>query len=251
MSATIEDVLSGRARWCVVEGDCLAVLPTLPDKSVAHVITDPPYDQRTHDRARSLKNGGSDIPINFDPLADFAFLPHCLRVSERWVIAFCALEQLGGYQAAAGEGWVRAAIWHRTDGTPQISGDRPAQGAEGIAVMHTDAKKRWNGGGERGLWSYGVERTVEVRDGHPTPKPLPLMLRLLELFTDPGELVLDCFAGSGTTGVAALRTGRRVILVERDPVYAKVARERLEAESKGLTLRDARVGQRSLFEVGT
>ena len=74
-----------------------------------------------------------------------------------------------------------------------------------------------------------------------------LMLELVELFTDPGDLVLDPFAGSGTTGVACLRLGRRFIGIERDAKYAAVARERLVAESQGLSLRDARAGQQSLF----
>ena len=73
------------------------------------------------------------------------------------------------------------------------------------------------------------------------------MLRLVELFTDPDDLVLDPFCGSGTTGVACLRLGRRFIGIEKDATYAAVARERLEAESKGLTLRDARAGQLPMF----
>ena len=82
---------------------------------------------------------------------------------------------------------------------------------------------------------------------HETQKPLPLMLELVELFTDPGDLVLDPFCGSGTTGVACIRLGRRFIGIEKDATYAAVARERLEAESKGLSLRDARAGQLPMF----
>jgi site-specific DNA-methyltransferase (adenine-specific) len=144
-----------------------------------------------------------------------------------------------------GERWVRAGVWDRTDGMPQLSGDRPAQGAEGVAIMHgRTIKKRWNGHGLRGLWTYGVERGDRH---HPTTKPLGLMLRLVEIFTDPGDLVLDPFCGSGTTGVACIRLGRRFIGIEKDATYAAVARERLEAESKGLTLRDTRAGPLPMF----
>jgi DNA modification methylase len=73
------------------------------------------------------------------------------------------------------------------------------------------------------------------------------MIELVELFTDPDEIILDPFAGSGTTGVACLRLGRRFIGIEKDAKYAAIARERLTAESQGLTLRDARAGQQSLF----
>ena len=73
------------------------------------------------------------------------------------------------------------------------------------------------------------------------------MLELVELFTDPGDLLPDPFCGSGTTGVACLRLGRRFIGIEKDAKYAAIARERLEAETNGLSLRDARAGQIGMF----
>ena len=66
------------------------------------------------------------------------------------------------------------------------------------------------------------------------------MRELTRLFSDPGELVLDCHAGSGTTGVAALLEGRRVILVERDPVHAATCVDRMEATAPGEGSRKAK-----------
>ena len=57
--STIAAVLSGDARWCVVDGDCLDVMRGMPDRSVAHVITDPPYDERTHRNAVTAKTDGA------------------------------------------------------------------------------------------------------------------------------------------------------------------------------------------------
>jgi site-specific DNA-methyltransferase (adenine-specific) len=82
---------------------------------------------------------------------------------------------------------------------------------------------------------------------HSTEKPIALMLELVRLFTDPGELVIDPFAGSGTTGVACVRLGRRFAGAELDPAMAKIARERLAAETDGLSLGAARAGQTPLF----
>jgi DNA modification methylase len=125
-------------------------------------------------------------------------------------------------------------MWFRTDGTPQISSDRPAQGAEGIAVMHRPGVKlRWNSGGKRGVWVCGVERDNRQ---HPTQKPITLMESLIADFTDPGDLILDPFSGSGTTGVAAIRLGRRFIGWERDPKHAGTARKRLSAAREQLGL---------------
>ena len=85
--------------------------------------------------------------------------------------------------------------------------------------------------------------------GHPTQKPAELIGAQVEAFTDPNDLILDPFAGSGTTGVAALRLGRRVILIEREPKWAELSRERCRAEASDSTLAAARAGQVPLFGV--
>lgn len=256
---SIEDVLAGRARWSVTHAPWEEVLPTLATQSVAHVVSDAPYSAQTHDGARTLWRRGarwrspakaeaaSRIAIDFDPLSDVRWFPEGLRVARRWVMTFCELEQLGEYREAAGAAWIRAGIWHRTDGTPQLSGDRPAQGAEGIAMAHGPERTRWNCRGRRGVWTYGVEREDRW---HPTPKPLPLMLDLVESFTDPDDVVLDPFMGSATTGAACYRLGRRFIGVERDAGHFATGRQRMLAEERGLPLRALRetaAGQLSLL----
>jgi hypothetical protein len=87
----------------------------------------------------------------------------------------------------------------------------------------------------------------EQSDGHPTRKPVALMCELVGLFTDPSETILDPFAGSGTTGVACLRLGRRFVGVERDVRYFEIACERLRAEELGSTLDASRAGQLPLL----
>lgn len=249
-SAALARVLHGRAAWVVLHGDSREVLKALPRWAVDHVVTDPPYDAKTHKGARSSKGGGTDIGINFEPLelkGLRSMAGELVRVSRRWVLAFCALEQLGDYARAVGpERWVRAAVWHRPDGTPSLNGDRPAQAAEGIAIMHAAGERlAWEGGGGRGHWTFGVERQERH---HPTPKPLALMLELVRLFTRPGDLVIDPYCGSGTTGVACLRLGRRFIGIEMQKQYADTARARLEAEERGVDLSAVQAGQLTLLD---
>ena len=258
MTASIQDVLDGRARWCVVEGDSLAILPTLPERAVDHVICDPPYEAEAHTKARrsrAVAEGrqlSGEYKIGFDAITP-GMRAECgrqlSRLSRKWILAFCQVEAIATWRTdleAGGAKWVRGQVWIKPDSTPQLTGDRPAQGYESIATAWAGVgRMRWNGGGRRGVYTHNV--SDGKRPDHPTPKPIALMLELVSLFTDPDDLILDPFGGSGTTGVAALQLGRRVILIERDPKYAALCRERLQAAESGLTLNAARAGQISLF----
>lgn len=101
----------------------------------------------------------------------------------------------------------------------------------------------------RARWNGMIRENNEERGQHPTQKPVGVMSWVLKLATEEDHVVLDPFCGSGTTGVACIRLGRRFVGIEKDAHYAEVARERLEAESRGLTLRAARAGQTSIFDV--
>ena len=224
---TIADVIAGHASWATGCCDGFALASWLGAGAVDHAIGDPPYNERTHVRARSLKDGGSDIDIDFATLPPLgAIVPALVSCARRWVIMFCALEQLGDYERAGGESFIRSALWIRTNGTPQISGDRPAQPGEGIAILHGPAsKKRWARHGDRGVWEG--PRAESRKGRHPTKKPLWLMEALVRDFTDPGDLVFDPTMGEGTTGEACLRLGRRFIGCEIDPRYHAMAVTRL------------------------
>ncbi|HXN33418.1 MAG TPA: site-specific DNA-methyltransferase [Polyangiaceae bacterium] len=253
---TIADVLECRARYCVVEGDCLDVMRDLPDRCVDHVITDPPYEAEAHTLQRRVYRGPGNRnavvgALDFQPIDELSRSVVGARISSlarRWALVFCQVEAAMLWSTAMGApdfGYRRTCVWIKPDGMPQLTGDRPGMGYESIVAMHRKGRSRWNGGGRVGVFIHN-KRHAEV-DGHPTIKPLELMLELVELFTDPDDLILDPFAGSGTTGVAALRLGRRCILIEKDPKYAALCRERLAAEEVGSTLHAARAGQTVLF----
>ncbi len=255
----IADVLEGRAQWCVIEGDCLEVMATMGDKSVDHVITDPPYAARAMKNARgngeTMKQRREGVVYDFNYAALTVELresaaAHFSRLVRRWCLTWCDLESAMDWRAAlAPLEYIRTGIWHRENPAPQFSGDRPGQAVEACVITHPSGRKRWNGGGHSAFWSGLIVNSQDDSRAHSTPKPLWLMLEQVEQFTDPDEVILDSFAGSGTTGVACLRLGRRFIGIERDPKYAAIAHERLAAEDRGLTLRDSRAGQTSIFDV--
>lgn len=247
-------------------GDCLEGMKALPDKSVGHVICDPPYEAEAHtlqrrtktDRGDGRQAGGGDRritvvePLSFHPMTEderASAAAAMARVARRWIIVFCQAEAVPAWRSALEAGgavYKRAGVWVKPDAQPQLTGDRPGMGYESIVFAHRKGRSTWNGGGRVGVFTFNKNGGTGPNE-HETQKPLPLMLELVSLFTDPGELVLDAFAGSGTTGVACLRLGRRFIGIEKDAKYAAIARERLRAEQDGLSLRDARAGQLPMF----
>jgi len=240
-------------------GDCLDVLPTLD--AVDHVITDPPYARDVY-----MRLGGSSVseqasvtssqrgkPLNhqysspsIEKLAAGAIghidemLPHVAaeiaRMIGRWAIVFSDVESCHLWRTQlelAGCRYIRTGAWVKTDPMPQFTGDRPAQGMEVCTIAHAQGSMRWNGGGMPALWRHGTAKGAD-RPNHPCPKPLPLMTELVSLFTDPGDLILDPFMGSGTTLVAAKQLGRRAIGIELEEKWAEAAVKRLEATTPPL-----------------
>ena len=246
--------------WDLRCGDCLdpvTGLASLGDKSVDHVITDPPYSRAVYMRARAPEShggrdgkAGSNTPNRIGPgLAALAagaigFVDEMIapaseqfgRLCTRWTIVFSDFESADRWRLAMQPAlrYMRTGAWVKPDAMPQMTGDRPAVGFEPCTIMHSALKSRWNGGGKQALWTFGVEK--QDRPDHPCPKPIALMEKLIRDFTDPGDLILDPFAGSGTTGVAAIRLGRRFIGWEKDPKYHAIALKRLTAAKEQLEL---------------
>lgn len=250
--------------WAVHHGDCFGEsgLASLGPRSVDHIITDPMYDEHTHNASRRGCTGYVEptrpgaVRAQMNRKRDLGFKPltqaqmkgaaeQFARIARRWVLVFCSVDDMvylwRRALRVAGLEPVRTGFWHKLGCTPQFTGDRPGNAMEAIVIAHQTRPtpsgkrkpmaKRWNGGGAHNVWPVPIvldrgergERRV-----HTTQKPLELMETLVRLFTNPGELICDPFAGSGTTLVAAKRLGRCAIGWENDEKYIPVARERLE-----------------------
>jgi site-specific DNA-methyltransferase (adenine-specific) len=217
-------------------GDCREVLVSLADQSVDCVITDPPYTERTHRSARAKDSHGkvqSTLRGAFPSISDATLrdsLEAAGRVSRGWVIATLDYRHAVEFDVTPPPGLrvMRIGVWVKTNPTPQISGDRPSQGWEAIAYMHrADVRAKWNGGGRHGNFVI----PIPPPEGHPTAKPLGMIADWVRLFTNPGDTVLDPFAGSGTTLRAAKDEGRKAIGVELDERYCEVIAKRLSQDT--------------------
>jgi site-specific DNA-methyltransferase (adenine-specific) len=231
------------ALWILHQEECLTGLARLPDSSVDVVITDPPYEAECHTSHRLVARAGGKLevePLTFPPITEelrIQSAQQMARLARRWILVFCQVEAAMKWRAALEAGgavYKRTCQWIKPDGKPQYSGDRPGIGYESIVACHAPGRSRWNGGGSHGV--FIVNKSGDPRTGHQTQKPLALMEKLVRLFSDRGELIVDPFAGSGTTGVAALRQGRRFAGWEMNPEYAEMARRRLAAAREQLEI---------------
>ncbi len=234
-------------------------LPSLADESFDHGIFDPPYSKHVHNKSRRGQSKDYKEPTRPNAKAaqiarnrDLGFehitedqrvytAQQMARICCRWVLIFTDGESNHLWRAAAKEAgllYVRTAYWHKLGAAPQFTGDRPADHLEHIVCFHRPGPKgylkdfmRWNGGGRGNVYRYAiVQNRKGGRDGqrfHTTQKPLRLMEQLVRDFSNRGESILDPFAGSGTTLVAARGLGRTALGMEAEPRWAATAIERL------------------------
>jgi len=227
------DAIIGECR--LYHGDCQEIFPALDP--VDHVIADPPYDVEAHTPARRARSGGLHVNM---PL-DFAALDVGLRalvckevkrLCSGWFIAFCQTEQVAGWRddiEVAGLKYKTPMVWIKPDAVPKLNGQGPAIGYESmVSAWCGPGYARWNGGGKRGVFTYLTNPSDRVAGRHMTEKPILLMSELVMLFSQPGDTILDPFLGSGTTGVACVKLGRKFIGIERNKKYFDIAVKRIE-----------------------
>lgn len=243
--------------WQIITGDSLAILSTLGDVDAA--IFDPPYSERVHQSVRTA--GRRDLPdvgekkcrtrrtvdLGFEALSTEvrdAVASWCAKHVRGWSLAFSDVESAHLWQEALSRSgqltYKRTGAWIRRGGAPQFSGTHPAAGFEAIVMCHRKGRSKWNGGGHAAIYDHPVVANRKGQQGtryHTAQKPLSLMRELIRLFTNPGDLVLDPFAGVGTTILAAALEGRSAIGIERSAEWAAIARERIESELAGVPYR--------------
>jgi site-specific DNA-methyltransferase (adenine-specific) len=218
--------VSEQRPYVLHHGDALDVLRTLPDASVDSVVCDPPYFlPTTHYSVRSR---------SFRSLSDLSILEHFFRdvfTAVRRVLRptgfayfFCDGQSYPAFYAVGYRHFraLRPLIW---DKQVSINGYAWRHQHELILFCESSEAPQVRTGDGDVLRC----RAVPINDRlHLAEKPVELLARLIAKTTPPGGLVLDPFAGSGSTGVAALQGGYRFIGIEREAEYVEIARRRLE-----------------------
>lgn len=223
----------------IINGDCLEELKKLPDKSIDLVVTDPPYeicagggggafgvDKRDYHKSVSkcdtLNNGISN-----------EVLQELVRVMKKPnIYLWCNKNQLGQYISFfEGIGCKTDLLcWHKTNPVPTCN-NKYLSDTEYCLYFRRDGVNMYG--------SYATKKKYYVtptnkddknKYGHPTIKPLDIIKNLIINSSQEGDTVLDCFMGSGTTGVACRDLNRKFIGIELDKNYCELAQKRIDGE---------------------
>lgn len=233
MSEAQSEVVYSTDRATIVCADALTYLPTLVTESVDLVLTDPPYgvEWRSNHRAQQFDLLDNDTPADRAGIREV--LEHSVRLvgQSRHLYVFGPADVLEGLKVSA----TAALVWDKA--TPGM-GDLSAPWAPAHEPI-TFAVSKHRHGGESGRDALPVRmrkgsvlrfpRPTGRKVRHPSEKPTPLLRELIESSSRGGDLVFDPFAGSGSTGVAAVLAGRRTLLIDSSRQWCDLSAERITA----------------------
>ncbi|MFC7702889.1 site-specific DNA-methyltransferase [Plastorhodobacter daqingensis] len=243
----------------ILAGDCIEVMNSLPEGSVDLIFADPPYNLQLRGDLHRPDNSKVDaVDDAWDQFSSFEvydrFTRDWLKAARRLLKPNGAIWVIGSYHnifrvgaALQNEGyWIlNDVVWRKSNPMPNFRGKRLTNAHETLIwaskaeaskyTFNYEALKALNEGVQmRSDWHLpictGHERLKDANGdkAHPTQKPESLLHRVLVATTNPGDVVLDPFFGTGTTGAVAKMLGRNFIGIEREDNYREVARRRID-----------------------
>ncbi|MBB5514225.1 modification methylase [Rubricella aquisinus] len=258
--ATIKQTAAPLPLNKILAGDCIAEMNKLPEGSVDLIFADPPYNLQLKGDLHRPDNSKVDaVDDAWDQFSSFAaydrFTRDWLKAAHRilkpngaiWVIgSYHNIFRVGASLQDTGFWVLNDVVWRKSNPMPNFRGKRltnahetmiwAAKSEAGKYTFNYEALKAMNDGVQmRSDWLLpictGHERLKDENGdkAHPTQKPESLLHRVLVATTNPGDVVLDPFFGTGTTGAVAKRLGRDFIGIEREEAYRKVATKRIDS----------------------
>ena len=215
----------------VICSDCLEVMKDIPDKSIDMILTDPPYGMNYQSSRRTATKQFAKITndTNIDWFPEF--IKECYRIlkDNSHIYIFCNdynISKFRDLQEQAGFKNKRTLVWVKNNHT---SGDLLGDYANKTEFINYAQKGRrlLNGGRDTNVLNFSRVSKLE----HPTQKPVDLNEYLIKKSTNENDIILDPFAGSGTTGVACKNLNRNYILIEKEPEYIDIINKRLTQDT--------------------
>lgn len=223
-------------RYKLFLGDCLEVMKKIPDKFVDLVLIDPPYEQTFHgggQRSRAkdytrVKNKTDFMNNSFDFNSVFSEFIRICKIPN--IVCFCSNKQIIPLMTWFNNNKLNPTLtcWRKTNACPLGNGKYISDVEFAIFAR-----------GKNSPWNYNAPSSIKYKckdypfvSGknklHPAQKPSELIKEYVELHSLENMIVMDCFMGSGTTGVACMNLNRKFIGIEKEEKYFNIAKERIE-----------------------
>lgn len=213
----------------------------MPDKSVDLIVTDPPYQMESDGGGGCFGSKNRAYVNEISTMREGItqeYLDEMIRVCKTPnMYLFCSKDQLPQYLNYALEHNLRwdLLMWHKSNPIPACN-NKYLSDTEYIVYMHKDARIRGDYATKKKYWVTEINKKDKDKWKHPTIKPMQIIRTLIINSSDPGDIILDPFIGSGTTAVASIKENRRYIGFEIDKQYFDIATKRIETEKQQLTL---------------
>lgn len=208
------------------QGDCLQLMNDIPDKSIDCIITDSPYGFGYQSNMKKNK----DLPMFYDRntswLNEWLYKANKLLKDDGHLYMFAPVQKIDEFKQKVENFFIikNILVWDKKGfGMGDLYGQY-APSYEFIIFAVKEQGRKLNGKRERDLLSF----TKTKCELHPTQKPMDLLKYLITKSTNENDTVLDCFMGSGSTGVACVNTNRNFIGIELDENYFNIAKNRIE-----------------------
>lgn len=223
-----------------MQGDCFEKMKSIPDHSVDLILCDPPYNLANYSTGNIKFDWRSDINndvAKWDevPLNPFDLVTEFKRIlsPKGNIFIFCSYNLLGKFHEAFDPEFdtFQFMVWHKTNPVPNIRKSSFLNSCELIVCLWNKGHT-WNFTKQNEMHNFiespicmGAERLKNPK--HPTQKPVRILKHIINIASNPGDIVLDMFMGVGSTGVAAKMLDRRFIGIEIDEEYFNAAKERI------------------------
>jgi DNA modification methylase len=244
----------------IIRGDCIAELKKFPDNSIDLIFADPPYNMQLENALYRPNNTKVDgVDDEWDKFASFAeydnfcteWLAECRRILKNtgtiWVIgSYHNIFRVGNIMLNLGFWILNDVTWYKTNPMPNFLGTRFTNATETLLwcskgkefkkyTFNHKIMKKYNGGKQMtSVWRIRLcvgEERLKGEDGkkaHSTQKPEELLKRVILSTTKQGDIVLDPFFGTGTTGAVAKKLKRNFIGIEKEAEYITLAKNRID-----------------------
>ncbi|QCT06511.1 DNA-methyltransferase [Ruminococcus bovis] len=235
--------------YLLINDDCFSVLKNIPDHSVDLILTDPPYNIAKYSTGNMKFNWRSEINNDLaewdlselNPKDLIGEFKRVLKPNGN-IFIFCSYNIIGEYHKVFDPEFdtFQFMVWHKTNPVPNFRKSSFLNSCE-LIVSCWNKGHTWNFTNQRDMHNFiensicmGSER-VKNKDGkslHPTQKPVAILEKIVKIASNENDLVLDCFNGVGSTGVASLKNNRRYLGIEIDKTYMDATEQRLKIYKK-------------------